>query len=1356
MLIPLLFIIISSPSTSALSRSLSLPLMIDPLPIASAPSINVDQTDYGVAVNYFRDRADDQLYCIRFETSAIVPVDRPIDCCNEEAFLYYLDEDDTFFSTPDRTHCLKKSGLTYSLAGIGGNCNAHLLTKCINTTSLPTVEYYNHGAGRTCTTRIRCGSLYGLRTNEGQCWSLSSNDRFLEVSPTLNCCENNKTMIFERSNTKEKIFDTIGSVKTMNDDGNYWINFDNNPSLATQMSLVQLSPGNNRVAIMDSGTPNLCLSHKEYSNGVPKLTVASCNSTENLFQYEQCFNDKGDMLENYRGSLTWNHDYVLYVKRNELDPTYAPSSDVKCIINNADGDFVLTDRPDRQDCCHESNGHFTTETNSLSSIKQPLENIKFYSGLDTSEFGTHQLISLKLYRNISSNGVQVRRHWKRWGMPNTFKKTIKSLVFSKDNNTLYYHQETTHPTFTITQGMECIPNEVELHVSSGWTYHPNTEYYYKYFDLSLSPLQSNQYCQQYNAVLLKNDRFFTPVIFKRLSRSLEVLASKSLASGCGFVKYNVDTQEKDCIAQHEMASTKLPFVCERKDIEAFYSCKEEEGFVITNGTCRKYVDFPLNWHDARRHCRLYNADLPILREQCNSNYSTTWLGVSRHNETYLQVELVTGEDPNIVLPFDVYFFKQNINGRMSVFYYEDGNVLETDEIFNTTKPFYCERKIQDDIITSQKHVKTEAEEACNDMGKDLYMSTLDRDVDQIKRMPGYSIGIKEYIVLNHNLDAVCITKNGGSSSCNQAHAVCTNKRPTDEECTGVTADNQCYKIYESAHFEAAVDTCSQGMYFLYDFDESDFEPIDLPDGTYWVEKQNGQCTYYDVATDSFTSTSACDNATIVHKFVCVKFFPDSILKPRMVPNYEQDANLPTDNLLTNFDYGYSYYSSNRKYYILPWYLNWKDALDMCIFKGYRIASNFEDQAEIDFVLDKTAGVKGFWMDYNSNYHQNKWASGNNLNASTIIPSTANGCGYFSHCCNMQFTDCQQKRMVVCKFEPYIHHYVRPHYQTNYTINYQSSLLSRSHLSGFVTKPNFNGDSAYLTSPVKATQEDAVRFCQRPSFSLQQFSASSCSYQMIPSFDQKTWLHFKQNISSVMVDETGNLVADHRFNGNINEGDCAVVLPGNREWGTMPCNEKLDFVCAAETTFSASLSPQWYSELYCGGCPWIKGNGYFACYHYLQAELNVTMAAKACELFGASIVNAQNLNDNLKKVGYKRVWNGISPDDPTRCLLSDSDNLTVSCNDKHPSICGKNYATPSKEQLQFICEPPMVAHNDSCYYFDPLLSLPWHQAQSFCNGLNAHLASINNDAEFEVLKNITHDPDSSIIKVYIEYCRFRAV
>ena len=66
----------------------------------------------------------------------------------------------------------------------------------------------------------------------------------------------------------------------------------------------------------------------------------------------------------------------------------------------------------------------------------------------------------------------------------------------------------------------------------------------------------------------------------------------------------------------------------------------------------------------------------------------------------------------------------------------------------------------------------------------------------------------------------------------------------------------------------------------------------------------------------------------------------------------------------------------------------------------------------------------------------------------------------------------------------------------------------------------------------------------------------------------------------------------------------------------------------------------------------------------------------------------------------------------------------------------------------MCDPPMVLHNDSCYYFNPDILLTWHQAQSYCNGLNAHLASINNDAEFEVLKNITHDPNNSIEKVYL--------
>lgn len=100
-------------------------------------------------------------------------------------------------------------------------------------------------------------------------------------------------------------------------------------------------------------------------------------------------------------------------------------------------------------------------------------------------------------------------------------------------------------------------------MQSGWTYHPNTEYMYKYFDLSLNPTQANQYCETYNGLLLNYDRFFTHMIFKKLTRSVEVLASTSSPS-CSYLKYNVDTQVKECIVQNQMESTKLPFVCQRK------------------------------------------------------------------------------------------------------------------------------------------------------------------------------------------------------------------------------------------------------------------------------------------------------------------------------------------------------------------------------------------------------------------------------------------------------------------------------------------------------------------------------------------------------------------------------------------------------------------------------------------------------------------------------------------------------------------------------------------------------------------------------------------------------------------------
>ena len=58
--------------------------------------------------------------------------------------------------------------------------------------------------------------------------------------------------------------------------------------------------------------------------------------------------------------------------------------------------------------------------------------------------------------------------------------------------------------------------------------------------------------------------------------------------------------------------------------------------------------------------------------------------------------------------------------------------------------------------------------------------------------------------------------------------------------------------------------------------------------------------------------------------------------------------------MVNFNYG----GYIKKYFILPWFLTWQDALDTCLFQGYRLASNFEDQAEIDFILEKTNGNQG--------------------------------------------------------------------------------------------------------------------------------------------------------------------------------------------------------------------------------------------------------------------------------------------------------------------------------------------------------------------------------------------------------------
>ena len=71
-----------------------------------------------------------------------------------------------------------------------------------------------------------CEFLYldALRTNSGQCWGDAAENRLITYSTNVNCCTNNKTQIFERSNRVEKLFDSSGNSRYLNDAGNYFIN----------------------------------------------------------------------------------------------------------------------------------------------------------------------------------------------------------------------------------------------------------------------------------------------------------------------------------------------------------------------------------------------------------------------------------------------------------------------------------------------------------------------------------------------------------------------------------------------------------------------------------------------------------------------------------------------------------------------------------------------------------------------------------------------------------------------------------------------------------------------------------------------------------------------------------------------------------------------------------------------------------------------------------------------------------------------------------------------------------------------------------------------------------------------------